>query len=193
MTSEAGGTCRALAATAIAQRTKRLPALRRDVTAALIAALVVCFGASCYTLNGVSISADTRSFYIGQFDVTTPDAPPEAGQLFSERLKAKINSNTRLTFAETDPDVEFVGAVTAWVVTPEAPNADQGADLNRLTISVQVDYVDNRTPSNSYSQSFSDFENFPGNLTLFDVQEQRSAEILERVAEEVFNKAFSNW
>ncbi len=168
---------------------RRLPFL----PALLLAVVLQVLSASCYTLNGVSVSPETRSFYIGQFDVTSAEAPATSGQQFSERLKAKINTNTRLAFSESDPDVEFVGSITGWVVTPEAPNAQQGADLNRLTVNVQSDYTDHRTEANSYSQTFTDFESFPGNQDLLAVQDRLSDILLERLSEEAFNKAFSNW
>ncbi len=165
----------------------------RHVLRLTVVAAVLCFGESCYTLNGVSIGPDTQSFYISQFDVTTSQAPPALGQLFSELLKQRINSNTRLAFADENPDVEFVGSLTGFVVTPEAPNPNTGADLNRLTISVQVDYTDSKTPKNNYTQTFTDFENFPGNVDLLVVQDQLVEVLFERLSEEVFNKAFSNW
>ena len=177
---------------AFAKTSHRSSALRCYTTSAAVL-LFVCFGESCYTLNGVSIGPDTRSFYISQFDVTTSQAPPALGQLFSELLKQRINSNTRLAFADENPDVEFVGSLTGFTVTPEAPNPNTGADLNRLTISVQVDYTDTKTPKNSYTQTFTDFENFDGNTDLLVVQDQLVEVLFERLSEEVFNKAFSNW
>ncbi len=166
---------------------------RRRISKLLAIVFLACFSGSCYTLNGVSIGPDTRSFYISQFDVTTSQAPPSLGQLFSELLKQRINTNTRLAFADENPDVEFVGSLVGFTVTPEAPNPNTGADLNRLTISVQVDYTDTKTPKNSYTQTFTDFENFPGNTDLLAVQDQLVEVLFERLSEEVFNKAFSNW
>ena len=160
---------------------------------ALLLACILCFGGSCYTLNGVSISPETRSFYISQFDVTTAEAPPDVGQRFSELLKARINNNTRLAFGDEAPDVEFVGSIVGFTVTPEAPNPQTGADLNRLTIRVQVDYTDTKTEANSYSQTFTDFENFPGTTDLLAVQDQLIEVLFDRLTEEAFNKAFSNW
>lgn len=161
------------------------------ISAALV--LIVGFGESCYTLNGVSISAETQSFYVAQFDVTTTEGPPGIGQRFSELLKQRINNDTRLAFADTDPDVEFVGSITGFTITPEAPNPNTGSDLNRLTIRVQVDYTDTKVPDNSYSQTFSDFVNFDGAADPLSVQEDLIEELFDRLSEEAFNKAFSNW
>ena len=170
-----------------------LPAKLLRALAIAVTLVAAGFSESCYTLNGISISPETQTFYVTQFDVTTTEGPPGIGQLFTEQLKRRINDDTRLAFADTDPDVEFVGAITGFTITPEAPNPQTGADLNRLTIRVQVDYTDTRTPENSYSQSFTDFENFDGAVDPLSVQDQLVEVLFDRLSEEAFNKAFSNW
>ncbi|MFK8056695.1 MAG: LPS assembly lipoprotein LptE [Saprospiraceae bacterium] len=148
---------------------------------------------SCYTLNGVSISEETQTYYVDQFDVTAISAPAEIGQQFSERLKQKINNNTRLAFSDTDPDIDFVGSIVGFSVTPESPNANNQADLNRLTIRVSVEYNDSKTEKNSYTNTFTDFEVFNQDENLLDIQDDLLEAIFERIAEDSFNKAFSNW
>jgi len=148
---------------------------------------------SCYTLNGVSISEETQTYYVEQFDVSAIEAPAEIGQQFSERLKQKINNNTRLAFSDVDPDIDFVGSIVGFSVTPESPNANNQADLNRLTIRVSVEYTDTKTEKNSYTNTFSDFEVFDASQNLLDIQADLLDAIFERIAEDSFNKAFSNW
>ncbi len=148
---------------------------------------------SCYSLNGISISAETDTYYVEQFEVNTIEAPAELGQRFSELMKQKINQNTRLAFDDTNPDVEFAGAIVDFTVTPEAANANNRADLSRLTVRVSVDYVDTVTEANSYTATFTEFELFDAATNLFDVQEALVEQIFERISEDAFNKAFSNW
>ena len=148
---------------------------------------------ACYSLNGISISQETESFFVEQFEVNTVESPPEVGQQFSELLKQKVNSNTRLAFVEQNADVTFRGAVVSFEVTPEAPNSENTSDLNRLTLRVSVDYVDTILEKNSYSQTFTDYEVFPAAQNLLDVQDDLLATLFDRMTEEAFQKAFSNW
>ena len=148
---------------------------------------------SCYSLNGISISSTTETYHVAQFDVNTPESPADLGQRFSELLKQKVNSETRLAFDENDPDVEFTGAIVTFTVTPESANANNRSDLSRLTVSVSVDYVDTITEKNSYTMRFTEFELFDSSVNLFDVQDQLLADIFQRITEDAFNKAFSNW
>lgn len=147
----------------------------------------------CYSLNGISISSTTETYHVAQFEVNTPESPAELGQQFSELLKQKVNSQTRLAFDDENPDVEFTGAIVSFTVTPESANADNRSDLSRLTVSISVDYVDTVTEKNSYTMRFTEFELFDSSVNLFDVQEQLLADIFERISEDAFNKAFSNW
>jgi len=155
--------------------------------------LVATVISSCYTLNGISISEETQTYYVEQFEVSAIEAPAEIGQQFSERLKQKINNNTRLATNDENPDVDFVGSIVGYSVTPEAPNANNQADLNRLTIRISVEYTDSMTEKNSYTNTFTDFEVFNQDENLLEIQDRLLEAIFERIAEEAFNKAFSNW
>ena len=167
---------------------------RAPLRLALVGALASLLASpACYTLNGISITPETETFFVEQFDVVTIEGPQEMGQRFTELLKERINRDTRLIFSETDPDVEFAGAVADFSVTPEAPNAENRSDLNRLTVRISVDYVDRVTEKNSYRQAFTDYELFDASQDLLSVQDDLVETLFARMSEDVFNKAFSNW
>ena len=165
---------------------------RSALLSTLLLVVTICLS-SCYSLNGISISDETSTYYVAQFEVSAIEAPAEIGQQFSERLKEKINNNTRLAFSEKDPDVDYVGSIVGFSVTPESPNANNQADLNRLTVRVSVEYTDSKTTKNSYTSTFSDFEVFNADQNLLDIQDELLDAIFERIAEDSFNRAFSNW
>lgn len=148
---------------------------------------------SCYSLKGISISSETKTYFVAPFIVESVDAPGGIGQEFGELLKNTINSETRLSFDESNPNVAFSGSITNFSINAEAPNPNNTSDLSRLNISVNVVYTDNLTPKNSYRQTFSDYETFDANVNLYDIQEQLIETIFKRINEEAFNKAFSNW
>ena len=160
-----------------------------------VATLLACclLASACYTFKGYSITPETETFYVEQFDVTTLEGPPEMGQQFTEIIKQRINSDTRLVADEVSPDVEFAGAVSRLEFTPEAPNAQNLSDQTRLTIAISVEFVDHVTEKNSYTQTFTDYVLFDAQLQPLDVQEELIGEIFERISEDAFNKAFSNW
>lgn len=151
---------------------------------------------SCYTFKGTSISPDVTSFYIGNFRNNASNAPAEIGQLFSDRLRDKVLRESRLAYSETDMSIEFDGAVTSYTVTSVAPSSDGGqigSSLNRLQISVNVDYINHIDEEDSFTHSFSFFQDFESSDNLADVQDTLIEDIFQQITEDIFNRAFSNW
>ncbi|MBK8112509.1 MAG: hypothetical protein IPK46_20450 [Saprospiraceae bacterium] len=60
---------------------------------------------SCYGFKGITIPADVNTFYVENFDLSTPNAPVEIDVQFSEAMRTKIRNESRLKLRETDPDV----------------------------------------------------------------------------------------
>jgi hypothetical protein len=163
-----------------------------------IVALCVVVLSSCYSFKGTTISPDVKTFYIASFRNTASNAPAEIGQLFSDKLRDKVLRESRLAYSEQDISVEFEGAVTSYSVTSVAPTNNAatgvvGSSLNRLQITVQVSYLNNVTDEDTWSQSFSFFQDFDSNEDLVSVQDDLIDAIFEQITEDVFNRAFTNW
>ena len=112
---------------------------------------------------------------------------------FTEALKDKIRNESRLIFAETDPDIVFSGAITRYSVTPVAPDQGETIALNRLEIAVRVVYENTVKEEQNWQQNFSFFQDFPGGQNLIDVQDELVAAINDQLVENIFNAAFNNW
>jgi len=160
---------------------------------------LLCTG--CYSLKGISIPPTITTFYVDQFQGGAGNAPPDIGQRFSEELKDRVLRNSRLDFDEGTPDIEFTGSVTTFNVQSVAPErrtdgggaTEFGSSLNRLTIAIQVDYVNNQDDEDNWSQSFSFFQDFDNMTNLSDVQDDLIETILSQISTDIFNKSFTNW
>jgi len=164
----------------------------------LLAILVLGSFLSCYSFKGTTISPDVKTFYVGNFRNNAPNAPAEIGQLFSDKLTDKVLRESRLSYSDLDMSIEFDGAITGFRVTSVAPTSDAntgvvGSSLNRLQINVNVDYINNITEDDSWSQSFSFFQDFESSQDLVSVQDELIETIFEQITEDIFNKAFTNW
>jgi len=148
---------------------------------------------SCYSFKGISIDPSISTFYVTIFDNLSNDAPPTLGQDFTEVLRDKIRNESRLNLKEVDPDIDFTGAVSSFRVSAEAPEPGETTSFNRLTITVSVDYVNNRDDENKWKRSFSYFANFDANQNLLDVQDQLINTINDQIVEDIFNFAFTDW
>lgn len=156
---------------------------------------ICCFivGVRCYSLKGISIAPDVTTFFVNPFTNVASNAPATAALDFSELLKNKIRTETRLIAKENEPNVEFKGTLTNFRVTSEAPQPGEISAFNRLTVSYAIEFIDYGNPKNSWKNNFSFFANFASDQNLLEVQDQLLVGINKQLAEEIFNKAFSNW
>ena len=170
----------------------------KSFTAFLLMSIFLCCQ-SCipglYTFTGTSFDPNIDSFFVFPFQLEARSAPPTLAQNIEEALKLKIRRESSLNQLDTDPDIEFQGTVTRFNVTPQAPEAGEAIGLNRLTISVQIEYIDNYHNDDKYnwSQTFTRFEDFGANDNLLNVQDGLIEVITEQLLEDIFNKAFSDW
>ena len=157
---------------------------------------MILWNTACYNFKGISIPPTVSTFYVDQFQNALGNAPPEIGQQFSESLKDIVLNGSRLSYDETQPDIEFSGSVSSFRVNSVAPQETDtgfGSALNRLEISISVDYTNNQDDEENWTQSFSFFADFDSTEDLASVQEDLILEIFSQLSEDVFNRAFTNW
>lgn len=170
---------------------RRSSGMRFLVSAIILCIICGCVG--CYTFRGFSIDPELTSFYVADFRNAASNAPPAINQTFTEELKQKVVRESRLEFNDEDPDIEFSGSISAFNVSSVSPEPGEFAALNRLEISVNVQYTNHRDEEDAWSQSFRHFEDFPAQQNLLDVQDELVTRIFEQIIEDIFNKAFTNW
>lgn len=164
----------------------------RTLAVAMLLSSLMLSGCKIYKFTGASVTADTVS--IGNFPNLAPIQSESLSDIFLDNLRNKVVRETRLRLAPIeDAQVRFTGSITDYYISPAAVSGTEDVTLNRLTIVIQVDYIDTIEPNNSFSQNFSDGENFDATLNLIDVEEELAEVITERIAESIFNKAFVNW
>lgn len=146
-----------------------------------------------YSLAGISIPPDVNTYYVESFENQAPGAVPTLPRDFTERLKDKIRTETRLKYNDEEPDIEFAGAITDFRVTAEAPKAGEQIGFNKLTISVNVTFTNSKDEKANWKQQFS-FEDFFGaSENLLDVQETLVENISKELVDRIYNRAFTNW
>ncbi|PSR09359.1 MAG: hypothetical protein DA408_05720 [Bacteroidetes bacterium] len=150
-------------------------------------------GNNGYSFRGISIPADVRTYYVGQFKNNALNAPPTIATDFSEALKEKIRRESRLILNETSPDVEFQGTIVDFRVTAEAPQPGATSAINRLTIITAVQYSSNKDETAGFKKNFSFFFDFPASVDLASVQTDAIEAIFTQLTEDIFNAAFTNW
>ena len=114
-------------------------------------------------------------------------------QTFTEGLKQKFTTETNLSILNNGGDFDFSGAITNFVITPVSAQSTDNAQLNRLSITVQVKLVSPKDPKSEFEQSFTNFQDFDANTNFSTIETRLVQEISDMLVQQIFNKAAINW
>lgn len=154
---------------------------------------------SCaYKFNGASIPPNMKTVKVNLFENNAPLVISNLSNLFTEELKARIRNQSRLSIVENEADATFEGRITGYDIKPIAiqDNANPIAGANRLTITVAVKYTNNTKDfeKQSFEESFSAYEDFSlAGQSLESQQQSLIKKVNVKLAENIFNRAFSQW
>ena len=143
--------------------------------------------------SGASIDPRIETYYVGPFDNNSDASLPNLDQQLAEDLRNKIRLNSRVRQDDTNPDIEFKGTLVDFRISSEAPGADNRVSINRLTITLAIEYIDNKTDAEGWKKNFSFFYDYNARTDFSSVEEDAISTIYTQLMEDIFNAAFSNW
>lgn len=143
--------------------------------------------------KGISIPPDAKTFAVENFSLAQADMPIDLNQQFTEELRRKVRQESRLIETTDDPHILFTGTVTKFRISYVAPDENNTTSLNRLEIGLKINYENTLKDDDTWSKTFSDFEDFDSNTNFQDIQEPLIETIVEDILERVFNEAFTDW
>lgn len=146
-----------------------------------------------YSFSGASIPEQARTLSVGYFRNRAPSVQPTLSSTFTDRLKEYLVNNSNLNLIDGFADLQFTGEITGYSVNPTSIQSDDKAAMNRLTITVQVRYVNRFDAKSNFSQSFSRYRDYDANLSLSSVESGLIEEITEELVDDIYQRAFVNW
>lgn len=147
---------------------------------------------ACYSFKGISIDPRVNYFFVETFEDASGMIPPGYNEIFSEALTQKILSDTRLDLSEENAEVTFSGRFTRFLVQAEDPGEDTQTNLNRLYVTIAVDYYDSVTEE-EWTKKYEDVVDFDASANFVDLEDELLGILQERVIERIFVDAFTNW
>lgn len=165
----------------------------KRIAAILVSVLAVC---SCgiYSFSGTSIQPDVNTITINYFEYKALKVNPTLSNDLTEALKTRFRQMTRLEQVDMDGDLEITGEVTGYNVTASSVTADETAAQNRLTVTVKVSFMNRKYPEDDFDgTSFSGYSDFDASQTLDAVESTLTAEIIEKIVEDIFNATVAQW
>jgi hypothetical protein len=146
-----------------------------------------------YSFTGTNIPADVKTFSVFYFPNRAKLINPTLSNDFTEKLKMKLQKQTKLKEETESGDLLFEGQITEYEVRPMAIQKEDMAAQNRLTVSVRLKYTNNKDHEQDFDKTFSAYEDFSSSMSLNDVESSIVPEILEKLIEDVFNATIANW
>ena len=129
---------------------------------------------------------------IRRFTVTT-HAMPIHGMIHDQGRVGQFITQTKLEMISDGGDLSFSGEIQEYSTKPAAIRGDETASLTRLTIVIKVTFVNEKDPDKNFESTFRHYEDFDADQSLDQVEEELIPQILEKIIEDIFNRAVVNW
>ena len=155
---------------------------------------LLCGISSCgiYNFTGGS-TGNAKTFQVNFFQNRAPLIEPGMDREFTFYLQDLINNQTNLSLTNSNGDLVYEGEITNFTVAPMAATADQRAAQNRLTVTVNVRFTNNKEEDKDFEKQFSHYYDFPANAQLSSVKSAAFEAIFERIGQDIFNASLANW
>ncbi|MBO4611321.1 MAG: LptE family protein [Bacteroidales bacterium] len=163
------------------------------IIALSLAVLAVC-ACGIYSFSGTSIKPDVKTITINYFEYKAMKVNPSLSNDLTEAVRNQFRRMTSLEQVDMDGDLEITGQVTGYDVRASAVTAGDVAAMNRLTVTVKVDFTNRKYPEEDFSsKSFSAYGDYDSTTSLDAVESTLCAEIVEKIVEDIFNATVAQW
>lgn len=146
-----------------------------------------------FSLSGSTIPEEAKSVSVAFFTNNTTLGKPSMSQKFTEKLRDVVSSQTSLALVKQNGDLQFEGQITDYNIAPVAIQSTDAAALNRMTVTVNVKYVNKFDATKNFEQAFTRFTDYNSKSNLSSVEDGLLDEVNRQLTEDIFNKAFNNW
>ena len=158
--------------------------------------LLFCSGCGIYSFTGTTISPDIKSISIQSFENLTGEGPANLTQVVTNNFTEYYRRNTNLTVMQGEGDLQLAGQIVSFNFSPAAIQREGQNDiagLNRLTLGVQVRFINTKQPEKDFDRTFTISQDFPQELDITQLSTAQIEQLTERLVTDVFNKTVADW
>ena len=147
-----------------------------------------------YKFNGSSINYDkVKTISIENFPIKSEYVYAPLATRFNEDLKDIFVRQTRLQLVKRNADLEIDGEIVGYNQYNQSVQADGYSSETKLTLTVNVRFVNNTNHTEDFEQQFTAFRVYPSNQLLSAVQDTYIAEMSKEITDQNFNATVANW
>lgn len=137
---------------------------------------------------------NAKTFQVNYFQNNADLVEPGIERTFTLELQEIIQNQTNLNLTNSNGDLFYDGEITSYRITPMTATADQRAAQNRLTITVNVRFVNKNKEEDNFEKPFSFYYDYDGSTQLVGSQLTTALdEIFTRITQDVFNESLAKW
>ncbi|HEX8574845.1 MAG TPA: LptE family protein [Flavobacterium sp.] len=153
----------------------------------------MCNSCSVYNFTGTG-KINAKTFQVNYFQNNAELIEPGIERTFTQRLQEIIQNQTNLSLTNTNGDLVYEGEITNFRISPMTATADQRAAQNRLTITVNVRFINRNKEEDNFEKPFSFFYDYSGTEQLVGGQLSTALdEIFTRITQDIFNASLAKW
>ncbi len=146
-----------------------------------------------YSFSGVNIEPDVKTFTVLPFQNSARLVIPGFSEEFRLALTDKIQNMSNLDYANQNGDLIYSGVITAYDIRPAASTGNQQAALNRLSVSVKIDFKNRKHPKENFSKTYSYYYDFPADKMPDEIRPEAHKVIMEQITQDIFNDTLAKW
>lgn len=160
----------------------------------LVLPVVVIACSISYKFNGSSINYDkVKTISIAEFPIKSEYVYIPLATQFNNELKDIFIRQTRLQLVQRNADLEIEGEITGYNQYNQSVQADGLSSEVKLTITINVRFVNNTNHDEDFEQQFTAFRVYKSTQQLNEVQDTYIAEMSKEIADQIFNATVANW
>ena len=113
---------------------------------------------------------------------------------FTLALQDIILNQTNLSLVKSNGDLVYEGEIVEYRISPTTATADNRAEQNRLTIAINVRFINKFDIEDEFEKRFSFFYDYAGSAQLIGAQKTTAIkEIFDRITQDIINASLANW
>lgn len=145
-----------------------------------------------YSFTGLTETPET--FQVNFFQNNADLVEPGLDILFTNTLQDIIQNQTSAQLVNSGGEVIYEGEITEYRIAPMTATAQNTAAQNRLTISVNVRYINTKDEEKDFETRFSFFFDYGANEQLIgSLKDEAHDVIFERLTQDIINASLADW
>lgn len=151
-----------------------------------------------YSFTGASIPEGTESFQVNFFENEAGNSmgsifEPGLDRDFTIALQNILQNQTNLQLLSSDADLIYEGEIKEYRVSPMTSTSNLQASQNRLSVGVNVRFINIKKEEDNFERKFSFYFDYPAETQLLNVKSEAHDIIFERITQDIFNVSLANW